>query len=109
MELIVGTLAVWRVTCLLHEEEGPARLLERLRRRLGDSVVGRALGCVYCLSVWVAAPVSVYLRWNRPPWTDMLLWCAALSGGAILLERCARGVEGRPARVVYSEAKEEDV
>ena len=34
--LALGILAVWRVTHLLHAEDGPWDVLYRLRRRLGD-------------------------------------------------------------------------
>ena len=84
MEFAVGATAVWRVTHLLHAEDGPWDLLVRLRRLAGDSACGKMLDCFYCLSVWLAVPFAAALgtTWM----TRVLLW-PALSGAAILLER----------------------
>jgi hypothetical protein len=82
--LILGVLAVWRVTHLLAAEDGPADLVFRLRRRLGDSVWGRALDCFYCLSIWIALPFAIGIG---KTWGERVLLWPALSGGAILVER----------------------
>jgi Protein of unknown function (DUF1360) len=81
---LVGTLATWRVTHLLVEEDGPADLVVRLRRRAGDGWVGQAMDCFYCLSIWTAAPVAAAVA--RRPREAPLTWLA-LSGAACLLER----------------------
>ena len=62
---MVGALATWRVTHLLVEEDGPADVVVRLRERAGDSWVGQAMDCFYCLSIWTAAPVAVAVA-RRP-------------------------------------------
>jgi uncharacterized protein DUF1360 len=80
----VGALAVWRVTHLLAEEDGPADAVVRLRARLGTSQLGRLMDCFACTSVWVAAPVSLAVA-GRP--RDVPVTWAALSGAACLLER----------------------
>jgi hypothetical protein len=82
--LILGTLAVWRVTHLLTGEDGPWKLLARFRRLLGSGFWGELLDCFYCLSVWVAAPLAWLLGVD---WKERLLLWPALSAGAILLER----------------------
>ena len=81
---VLASLATWRVTHLLAEEDGPGDAVARLRERLGDRPVGRLMDCLYCLSVWVAAPMSfaVARRGRDAP----LAWLA-LSGAACLLER----------------------
>jgi hypothetical protein len=84
ISLIVATLAVWRVTHLFWGEDGPWDLFVRLRRLAGDSFVGGALDCFYCLSLWVAAPFAWLVGHT---WLERGLLWAALSGGAILLER----------------------
>lgn len=81
---LVGALATWRVTHLLVEEDGPADVVVRLRRRAGDGWVGQALDCFYCLSIWTAAPVAAAVA--RRPRETPLAWLA-LSGAACLLER----------------------
>jgi hypothetical protein len=83
-ELLVGVLAVWRVTHLLQAEDGPWDLSLRLRRALGHGVWGRLLDCLYCLSLWVSLPVALLLAGGLRE--GILLWLA-LSGGAIVLHR----------------------
>lgn len=81
---IVGALAVWRLTHLLHAEAGPGQVFDRLRAGAGTGFAGQALGCFYCLSLWVAAPLAL---WIAVPWRERLLLWLALSAVAILLER----------------------
>jgi Protein of unknown function (DUF1360) len=88
---VLATLVTWRVTHLLAEEDGPADVVVRLRRRAGHSWVGDLLDCFYCLSVWVAVPFSVGLSSRRR--ADPL-WCLAVSGAACLLEQGTRAAHG---------------
>jgi hypothetical protein len=86
----LASLATWRLTHLLAEEDGPADVVVQLRVRLGSGRLGELMDCFYCLSVWVAAPLSfAVVRRLR----DAPLACLALSGGACLLERATRGLE----------------
>jgi hypothetical protein len=80
----MSILAVWRVTHLLALEDGPADLVFRLRAWVGNSAVGRAMDCFYCLSVWIALPFALLLTGN---WLDRMLGWLALSGAACLLEK----------------------
>lgn len=82
--VVVASLAVWRVTHLLHAEDGPWDLLVRLHGRLGNGPLGRVLGCFYCLSVWVAVP---FVPWITSHLASGLVVWAALSGAAIVIER----------------------
>jgi hypothetical protein len=84
LEFLLGALAVWRVTHLLNAEDGPWDLIVGIRHRVGDGFFGDLLDCFYCLSLWVAAPVAVFL--GSTVGGGVLLWLA-LSGAAILLER----------------------
>lgn len=82
-------LATWRLTHLFAAEDGPADFVVRIRARLGDSVAGRAMDCFYCLSIWIAAPLALFVAIAPVNW--LVMWLA-LSGGACLLERAtARG------------------
>jgi hypothetical protein len=87
----VGALAVWRLTHLLHAEQGPWGLAERWRSGAGNGLLGQALGCFYCLSLWVAAPVAAWLP-GSPALPPGLLWLA-LSALAIVIERLTASVE----------------
>lgn len=91
--LLIAVLAVWRVTHLLCEEDGPGDLFARLRRALVDSFFGRMLDCFFCLSLWVAAPVAWALG---IAWLDRVLLWLGLSGGAILLERATSPAQPAP-------------
>lgn len=82
--LILGILAVWRITHLLQAEDGPYDVIVRFRRLLGNGFWGSLLDCFYCLSLWIAAPLAAFLGADAVE--KLLLW-PALSGAAILLER----------------------
>lgn len=72
LDLILFALAVWRVSYMLIEEEGPFFIFDRMRVAIGlrldaddkwivpfdlpgwrDSLAS-LFACIYCLSVWVA-------------------------------------------------------
>ena len=80
---MLASLATWRVTHLLAEEDGPADVVARLRGRLGDGQLGELMDCFFCLSIWVAAPfsLSVARRAREVP----LTWLA-VSGATCLFE-----------------------
>lgn len=97
-----GALATWRVTHLLVEEDGPADIVVRIRARVGEGLVGQALDCFYCLSIWTAAPVAAAV--SRRPRERLLTWLA-LSGAACLLEQ-ATAEKGEPD-VLWEQAPED--
>jgi hypothetical protein len=99
--LTVGILATWRITHLLQAEDGPWDLVVRLRKLAGKSFWGGLLDCFYCLSVWVAAPVSFVIGND---WRERLLLWPALSGAAILLEKAT--AKPKPPVAKYFEEPE---
>jgi hypothetical protein len=104
--LVLGVLAVWRVTHLLTAESGPWDVFLRMRKVAGR-FSGTLLGCFYCLSLWVAAPPA-YLLGKR--WKERLMLWLALSGAAILLERStSREQEVPPAVFIEDEEEENNV
>jgi hypothetical protein len=100
--LILAILGVWRITHLLHAEDGPWNLLVRFRRTLGNGMLGQMLDCFYCLSVWIAVPFAWVIGYG---WKERLLLWPALSGAAILLQR-ATTREETSLPVPYFEDKE---
>ena len=102
--LLLGILAVWRVTHLLQSEDGPWDIVVRLRRGAGEGFWGQLLDCFYCLSVWIAAPLALFLG-DRPS-EQFLLW-PALSAGAILLERVNEPGHGE-APALFAEDSEDE-
>lgn len=83
-ELLLAVLAVWRVTHLLHAEDGPWDAVARLRGWAGDGFVGSMMDCFYCASLWVALPAAALLGTG---WQHFVLLWPALSAAAITLER----------------------
>jgi hypothetical protein len=102
--LILGILAVWRVTHLLQAEDGPWNLVVRLRRAAGNGFLGQLLDCFQCLSLWVAAPAAGLIGNG---WQQRIFLWLALSGGAILIETMSRR-ESPPGRAVYHEDEDLD-
>jgi hypothetical protein len=82
--LVLAVLATWRVTHLLASEDGPADIIVRFRKLLGQSLTGRLMDCFMCLSLWIAAPAALFV--SRRPLEWFVTWLA-LSGGTCLLER----------------------
>jgi hypothetical protein len=86
----VGSLATWRLTHLLAEEDGPAQSILRLRAKVGPSPLGELMDCFYCLSLWVAAPISCAVAMRK---RDLPSTWLGLAGAACLLERMTHGRE----------------
>ena len=84
LRFLLAALATWRVTHLLANEDGPADIVFRLRRRLGESWIGGLMDCFNCLSFWIAAPAALFVSTSPLEWAVSWL---ALSGAACLLER----------------------
>ena len=87
MRLVVAVLATWRVTHLLANEDGPADIVVKFRKLLGQSLLGHLMDCFNCLSLWIAAPIALFV--SRRPLEWLLSWLA-ISGAACLLERLGR-------------------
>lgn len=100
--LTLAVLAVWRITHLLHAEDGPWNLLFRLRKLAGAGFGGNLMDCFYCLSLWVAVPIAFLVP---ATWLERFLWWPALSAAAILLERLTSS-RGEEAPALYFEDEE---
>lgn len=90
---VLAALATWRLAHLLALEDGPFDLVVRLRLRLGEA--GRALDCIHCMSLWVAAPLALFVDPTLQSW-----WCIwlALSGAAGLLHQLGRPTMPEPMK-----------
>lgn len=98
LDLLLSALAGWRLANMLVNENGPWAIFSRLRYRIGlrpitakdhtGKVVTQRVAlntwaelfaCVWCMSVWTAAAVSI-------PWwpVEVLRFALAASGAAIL-------------------------
>lgn len=99
-ELVLGATSVWRITHLLHAEDGPSDSVARLRKLVGHGAFGKMLDCFYCVSVWVALPIAFALS---AVWKERILLWAALSGAAILLERATTRPQESASWAVWHE------
>lgn len=84
LRLVIAVLATWRLSHLIAFEDGPWDVIARIRRRANGGFFGRLMDCFYCVSLWVAAPVTILLRPRLEE--GVLLWLA-ISGAACLLDR----------------------
>ncbi|HZP46172.1 MAG TPA: hypothetical protein VFB15_11020 [Candidatus Binataceae bacterium] len=90
-EFILGAIAVWRISHLLVNEDGPGDIMKQMREIARGGFWGKVLECFYCLSLWVAAPATLLLARD---WRGAMLLWPGLSGAAIMLERITVG--GQP-------------
>jgi hypothetical protein len=85
LTFIIAALAIYRAAKLIAEEDGPAFVFKRLRGRYSDDkrTFDVGLRCVYCIGVWVALIVALWLcgfgGWN---WWLFPIWWLGLSGAA---------------------------
>lgn len=84
MWFLLCSLATWRLTHLVVAEDGPWEVIVRIRAWFGDSVVGQAMDCFYCSSVWLAMPFAFVIADDFAGW--LVSWLA-ISGAASLLEQ----------------------
>ena len=93
-------LAAWRIVYLLQTEIGPVDIFLNLRRPFFDrqgkpkGMVGQALSCFYCFSLWPTLPLSTLMSIKRDGFSFrkfITLWLG-LSAGAILLEEIRRKI-----------------
>jgi hypothetical protein len=103
---VLAVLATWRVTHLLANEDGPADLIFRFRRLLGQSLAGSLMDCFNCLSLWIAAPAALFV--TRRPVEWFFNWLA-LSGAACLLERIGREPEQMQPMPQLTEGEDDNV
>ena len=81
METIIAVLAVYGITTLLIDSDGPFGIFWRLRKKF------ELFQCFLCLSVWVATIIALLQAHSVG---EYLLLTASYSGAAIILYRIAR-------------------
>lgn len=90
LEFAVASLATFRLSLLVTNEDGPAKLFARLRRiPKAKSSTHEWLTCLWCFSVTASALVCLCLWYTgvRQHWGDWLLTWWALSAAAIGLNQ----------------------
>lgn len=87
VSLVVGVLAVWRVSHLVVHEDGPANLVVRIRALVDRTALAGLMDCFACTSVWAGGAVAVALFGGRLPAREVAVTAVAMSGAAMLAER----------------------
>jgi type IV secretory pathway VirB3-like protein len=101
MDIIILSLAVWRVTSLLVSEDGPFNVFAKMRYLLGVrynersepyglNVVSEMLLCVWCASLWVALFAAIMYIFLG----TIIIYVSlpfALSTGAVIIEKIVAG------------------
>jgi len=104
LDLLVGALAVWRLSALIAYERGPFKIFEWVRARAGifhfdngspdtdlaTSEIQNLVLCVWCSSPWFAGLWVVGYVF-APEFTMIVSTILALSTGAIVLEKINNG------------------
>lgn len=97
--LIVYGLAVWRISSLFVNEDGPAHIFRRIRELAGithddqgvfviipETFLAGVLSCVWCCSIWVSFFMTAF--WLISPEISLKLAVPfAFSGMAIVIEK----------------------
>lgn len=96
IEFVVVALAVWRVSSLLVNEEGPLDIFVRLRKFVGvkydefsqpygTNFISKLFACVWCMSIWLSAPAALVLI-VFPKFAFYASLLFAISAVAIIIE-----------------------
>jgi hypothetical protein len=79
VEFLFCSLAVWRLSFLFSQEDGPFDIVIKLRKLLGHGFLGSLLDCFYCMSLWLSIP---FAYWISETWPEGIVIWLALSGAA---------------------------
>lgn len=85
-DLLILSLATWRLAYLITKEAAPFSMMQRIRER---ATLGGLLTCIYCTSVWVAVLFVLIVRPVIDPM--LIIYLFAVSGGAMILHRYTGG------------------
>lgn len=88
MELVIASLAVYRLARMVALERGPFDVFERIRGwsfiyLSKESWLNDGINCPLCLSFWFALIASFFLPFTS--WTDFIFRWLAMSGVASFL------------------------
>jgi hypothetical protein len=77
---LIAILAVWRITSMFFQEDGPFSIFAIIRREANK--ITRVFKCFWCLSVWVAIPFATFTSHSI---FEFLITWLGYSAGAILI------------------------
>ena len=88
LHFIILSLATWRLSSLLVNEDGPNKVLHSFREQVSDWT--GLLDCVWCCSVWTGL-ILVIAYFFYPVITFWVMLPFALSGAAIMADKWVNG------------------
>lgn len=91
-DIVITVIGVWRLTHMFNQEAGPWDIFIRLRDRLGVGVLGKAMDCIACMSVWLACMVYI-------PGIRYFMIIMAISGMVMIMEAIYGLLRRKPERV----------
>lgn len=96
MSFFLLALAVWRISSLLVNENGPFDIFQRLRFSVGvrwhgassvpETELAKVFLCLWCMSFWVGLLIALLFFW-LPAFTLFCLMPFALSAVAIVIDK----------------------
>jgi hypothetical protein len=104
MHILILILATWRISSLLATEPGPWDVFGKLRTLVGvrydggspygTNVVGKAIVCVWCNSLYIGAAWALFW-WLAPTAATLAAMPFALSAGAVIVNEIVEWLEQR--------------
>lgn len=90
LELLLATLATYRVARVVSQEDGPADAFSRLRAAVGQSTwIGRGLHCIFCVSFWLSF-IAAAMIVSPLLWREYILASLGIAGGAVVVYQAVR-------------------
>ena len=84
MTFALTALAVYRISRMVADEEGPWSIFTKLRGLAKpDTWLGRGLECMMCVSVWIALPAALWIDYSG----DWVLTALALSSVSVIIRK----------------------
>lgn len=90
LDLLIYSLACFRLSLLVSKEDGPYWLFAKLRRLPPPKSSARqGINCIYCVSMYAAGlVVTCYLFRGRFAWVEpWFIWPLAVSAAAVCLNQ----------------------
>ena len=84
--LVLATLATYRVSFMIAQEEGPLGMIAAIRERIDPNQttwLGRGVRCVGCVSFWLSLIAALMIQ------ATVLEWLG-IAGGVLVIHRAVK-------------------
>ena len=87
IQIVIITLAAYRLSRMIVIEEGPGQVFIRLRSRFSlDSWLGRGVNCLACVSFWISGIVALLMG------AAWYVWLAG-AAGVVLIGKATKEID----------------